>query len=39
MYNGWNNAHPGGQQGSNVSPMLFMWLHATVMTRTRYIDN
>ena len=39
MYNGWNNEHPGGQQGSNVSLMVFMWLHATVMTRTRYIDN
>ena len=29
----------GGQQGSNVSFMVFIWLHATVMTRTRYIDN
>ena len=38
MYNGWNTEHPGGQQDSNVSRMLFMWLHATVMTRTRYID-
>ena len=39
MYNGWNNEHPSGQQGSNVSLMVFMWLHTTVMTRTRYIDN
>ena len=39
MYHGWNTEHPGGQQGSNVSLMGFMWLHATVMTRTRSIDN
>ena len=38
MYNGWNTEHHGGQQDSNVSRMLFMWLHATVMTRTSYID-
>ena len=39
MYNGWNNEHPGGQQVSNVSPKVFMLLHATVMTRIRYIDD
>jgi len=30
---------PGGQQGSTVSFMEFMWFHAIVLTRTRYIDN
>ena len=39
MCDGWNNEHPGGQQGSTVSFMEFMWFHAIVLTRTRYIDN
>jgi len=38
MYNGRNTEHTGGQQDSNVSRMLFTWLHATTTTRTRYID-